>query len=91
MRLLGCDIVDLDHMVPIAEARSKMGPDQVLCGNLDPVSLLQDSSPDIILKAIEKCRVDAGGRYIVGAGCELTRATPKENITALRDYARSQR
>jgi MtaA/CmuA family methyltransferase len=86
---LACDIVDLDHMVPFAQAREKIGPRQILCGNLDPVSILQDSTPRVILKTLERCHSDAGERYIVAAGCEITRGTPKQNIIALRDYAQS--
>ncbi len=83
---LGCEIVDLDHIAPVAGAREKMGAEQVLCGNIDPVSVLQDGTPAIIFKAVEQCHREAGDRFIVGAGCEVTRGTPRENIMALRDY-----
>ena len=32
---LGCEIVDLDWMVPVSQAREAMGPDQVLLGNIE--------------------------------------------------------
>ena len=37
---LGADILDVDSMVPIAEAREKSGPEQVLLGGIDPVRTL---------------------------------------------------
>ena len=45
MGQLGCDIVDLDFMVPMDKARQAMGPDQVLLGNIDPVRVLRGRLP----------------------------------------------
>jgi uroporphyrinogen-III decarboxylase len=86
---LGCDIVDLDFMVPLAEGREKMGADQVLLGNIDPVRVLRDGSPDSVRAALGECHRQAAPRYIVGAGCAVTRDTPLENVRALAKYARS--
>jgi MtaA/CmuA family methyltransferase len=88
---LGCDFVDIDYMVPVAQAREAMGPDQVLAGNIDPVAVLRHGTPESIAEAIGECHRQAGSRYIVGAGCEVPRDTPPQNVFALRDYARSQR
>jgi len=86
---LGCEIVDLDFMVPVAEARAAMGPAQVLAGNLNPVAVLRNGTPESITAAIAECHRQAGGPYIVAAGCEVPRDTPPQNLRALRDYARS--
>jgi MtaA/CmuA family methyltransferase len=85
---LGCDIVDLDSMVPVSEAREKMGPHQVLLGNLDPVRALRNSTPEAITAAIAECHRQAGARYIIGAGCEVPRDTPEANLRALCRYAK---
>lgn len=89
MGRLGCDVVELDFMVPITQARKQMGARQILLGNIDPVAVLRNGTPESITAAIAQCHHDAGSRYIVGAGCEVTRDTPEENLMALRDYARS--
>lgn len=89
MGQLGCDIVDLDFMVPMHKARQAMGPDQVLLGNIDPVRVLRGSRPETIRAAIAQCHQETRPRYIVGAGCEVPRATPPENLHALTEYARS--
>jgi MtaA/CmuA family methyltransferase len=89
MARLGCDIVDLDWMVPLDEARRAMGPGQVLLGNLDPVAVLRNGSPETVHAAVAECHRLSGARYIVGAGCEVVRDTPLDNVRALRDYARS--
>ncbi len=88
MGRLNCDLVDLDWYSPMGEAREKMGPRQALLGNLDPVRAVRDGSPESIAAAIAECHRQAGFPYIVGAGCEIPRGTPPENLLALRDYAR---
>ena len=86
---LGCDFVDVDFMVPLDRARAAMGPEQVLAGNLDPVATVRNGTPETITAALAECHRQAGGRYIVAAGCEIPRDTRPENLLALRDYARS--
>ena len=86
---LGCEIVDLDHMVPMTEARAKMGPGQVLLGNIDPVSVLLNGTREAVTEGIAACHQACAPRYIVGAGCEVPRGTPRENVLALAAYART--
>jgi MtaA/CmuA family methyltransferase len=88
---LGCEIVDLDFLVPVADARRAMGPDQVLLGNLDPVRCLRDGTPESIRAAAAECHRQAGERFIIGAGCEVPRSTPPANLRALTDYALASR
>ena len=89
MAALGCDMVDIDSQVPLSMAREKMGPNQVLLGNLDPVRVLCNGTPESVTAAVAECHRQAGPRYIIGAGCEVTRDTPAENMRALAEYARS--
>lgn len=88
---LGCAIVDLDSLSPLAEARARMGPDQVLLGNLNPVTALRGGDPGSVFQGVAECHRAAGRRYIVGAGCEIPRDTPPENVRALGAYARHHR
>lgn len=87
--ILDCEIVDLDFMVPLQDARSKMGPDQILLGNLNPVRVLLEGSESDVLKELEHCQNAAGSRYIVGAGCEIPRGTPEKNLHAMRRFCDS--
>ena len=85
MGRLGCEIVDIDSMVPLAEARQEMGPQVVLAGNLDPVKTLRNGTPEAITAAIAECHRQAGPRYIVAAGCEVPRDTPGSADRWIRD------
>lgn len=85
---LGCEIVDLDYLNPVSEARDRMGPGQVLLGNIDPVSVLRNGTPDFVLRETERCHKESGPNYVVSAGCEVPRDTPHENLHEMRRYAR---
>ena len=91
MGQLRCEIVDLDFLTPLDEARSAMGRSQILLGNIDPVRVLRDGTPESVTAAIAECHRLAGPRYVVGAGCEVPRGTPAENVRALTEYAHSTR
>jgi MtaA/CmuA family methyltransferase len=85
----GADIVDLDFLSPLEEARAAMGSERMLLGNIDPVRVLRDGEPDSIEAALAECHRQAGMRYIVGAGCEIPRGTPRENVLAMARYAQT--
>jgi MtaA/CmuA family methyltransferase len=86
---LGCDMVDIDSMVPLDQARRELGEKVTLAGNLDPVKALRNSTPEAIAAALAECHRQAGHRYIVAAGCEIPRDTPEANVLAMTRHARS--
>lgn len=86
---LECDLVDVDFLVPLEHARAQTGRQQVLSGNLDPVRDLRNGTPESIALALERSWNDAGGRWIVAAGCEIVRDTARENVRVLAEFARS--
>jgi MtaA/CmuA family methyltransferase len=87
MGRLGCDLVDLDSPTPLLQARAAMGPDQVLMGNLDPVRDLRNGTPESVYAGVAECHRQSGPRFIVGAGCEVVRDTPSDNLQAMARYA----
>jgi MtaA/CmuA family methyltransferase len=91
MGRLGADILDLDWMVPLEQARVQSRPGQVLLGNIDPVAVLRNGTPEAVRAKLAACHRAAGERYIVGAGCEVVRDTPEANVRAMVDYARTHR
>jgi uroporphyrinogen-III decarboxylase len=66
-----------------------MGVDQVLCGNIDPVRGLLNATPEAVTAGVAACHREAGGGFVVGAGCEVPRGTPDECLRAMGEYARS--
>jgi MtaA/CmuA family methyltransferase len=88
---LGAEIVDLDWMVPVAEAREHAGPEVVLLGNVDPLAVLRNGTPASVTEALRACHRSAGERWVAGAGCEVVRDSPDANVRAMVNYARSHR
>jgi len=91
IRKLGCEVVDLDFLCPVVEGRDKMGADQVILGNVNPVVVVRNGTPEKVHAAIAECHRQAGPRFIVGPGCEIPRDTPHENVRVFAEYARSHR
>lgn len=89
MHATGAQMIDLDFMNPMDEARAAMGPDQVLAGNADPVRVMRDGTPESVEAVVAECHRQAGTRHIVGAGCEIPRGTPDENLRAMARYGRT--
>jgi len=86
------DLVDLDSMVPVREARQKLGPGRCLAGNINPVTDVLQGTPDSIGACLDSCFRDAGGAaYAVAAGCEVPRNTPARNLLAIARFAQSHR
>jgi MtaA/CmuA family methyltransferase len=83
------DMIDLDFFSPLDEARRAMHPGQVLSGNIDPVRVLRDGTPETVTNAIAACHSGGAPHYIVAAGCEVPRGTPIENVSALGAYAQT--
>ena len=86
----GVDIIDVDHLVLSMEPYVPLLSDsQVLSGNSDPVSVIQDGNRETIFTSVQACFKQTRGRGIVSAGCEITPDTSIENFTSYRDAALS--
>jgi MtaA/CmuA family methyltransferase len=80
---LDLDVIDVDHMVSVAEVREALGAKVAIGGNLDPVADIFRGTPDSIRAKLERCYREAGNPFIVNAGCEIPSRTPAENLRAL--------
>lgn len=78
----GADIIDVDWMVPLAEARELVGPNITLCGNFNPAGVLLQGSCEDVAKAARQCIKAGGDKFILMPGCEVPPATPQQNIRA---------
>jgi uroporphyrinogen decarboxylase len=84
----GADIIDIDHLVPNLENYIPLLADkQVVSGNTDPVSIIQDAGQKIIAENVFDCFKRTKGRGIVSAGCEITPETTFSDFTAYSQAA----
>lgn len=80
----GADIIDVDHLVNDMRAFVDMlGTGQCLCGNIDPVTIVQDGTIEEIQNEAKRIIKATGGKLILSAGCEITPDTPEANLLAL--------
>ena len=81
----GADIIDVDHLVPDMGAFVPfLSPTQVFSGKSDPVSIIQNGTPEQITESVGICRKEAAGRVIVSAGCEVPPDTSLRNMKTFR-------
>lgn len=86
----GADIIDIDHLVPsMSVFKSLLGPGQVFSGKANPVSIIQDGTPEIIRQSVIDDSREAQGRCIISAGCEITPGTSIENMHAFKSSAQT--
>ena len=86
----GAKIIDLDWMVDMSAAVNQFGDQVSFCGNIDPVAVLLQGTPEEVYRAT-LTNLNAGGIHsICAAGCEVPTNTPHENLAAqnraLQDY-----
>lgn len=89
MRQVPFDILNLDSLVDLGEARAFFGDQFVLKGNLNPVTVMMDGAPDDVRAAGRAAFELAGanGKFMLSPGCELPPQTPDENLRALVESA----
>ncbi len=80
---LDIDILDIDHMVDMKEARTILGNRIILAGNIDPVSGIKEGNPDAITSYVKETYSTVGNPLMVCAGCEIPSKTPNENLKSL--------
>ena len=88
---LGADIINLDSLVDLAEAKRVLGDKLCLKGNLDPTRIMLQGTPKTVREAARQCIRSGGvnGGFILSPGCELPRDTPPENLEALVEAAKT--
>ena len=83
----GADVLELDHAVSIAAACRIVGPDIALWGNVDPVRVLAQGTPESVrheaLETLQAIKAASHSRFVLSSGCTLAVETPPENLHAL--------
>jgi uroporphyrinogen-III decarboxylase len=79
------DILDLDWMVDMEDAYDILGDEIIRCGNLDPVSIIQQlSSAELAVEVEDLCIKEKDRPFILSGGCEITVDTSAENLHIMR-------
>lgn len=88
---LEADIINLDALIDLAEAKQILGNKVCIKGNLDPTTVLLQGTPETVRQAARQCIREGGlgGGFILSPGCEVPRDTPPENLEALVEVART--
>ena len=85
----GVDILDIDWMVDPVEAYNIMGDGVMICGNLDPVSVIMEGNKELIEEKYLQIKNNIPREnWIVMGGCEIPPATPSENMDFLRSVSK---
>ncbi len=81
----GFDVFNFSHKTPLARARELVGPDIVLLGNLPPLELLVNGSPEDVRDATRKqlALLPGAGPFVVSPGGGVSPGTPIENLQAM--------
>jgi MtaA/CmuA family methyltransferase len=88
LRDLGVDILDCDWQVDLDAAHRMLGDGIIRCGNINPVDIQERTEAELRAAARELLRREAGRRFILSGGCEITVNTPPGNLLALREASR---
>lgn len=77
----GADALNVDQTNDLAASRAALGPEARLFGNLDPIGVLADGSPEQVAAAVRAAI--AAGADAVWPGCDLYPLMPAANLRAL--------
>lgn len=84
LREVNADIIDLDWLVDIDEARRILGNGVVLGGNINPVLVQNLSEDEVFDRSKGLADKYKNQKYLLAAGCEITVLTPHGNLMAMR-------
>lgn len=82
--------LSLDSEVDFKVIKSRIPEDMYLIGNLDPVTIFLQGTPDEVRKATRELIIDMKGmdNFIISSGCDIPLETPLENIEVFMEAAR---
>lgn len=82
---MGVDCFSVDHKVNIAVAKQRIGKKIAIMGNVHPIEVALNGTPEDVTKASVECmrKAGVGGGLILSTGCETPRDCPDANIIAM--------
>ena len=89
LQTTGADVISLDGTVDMADARARLGMDQAVQGNMDPVALF--ANKEFITEKVHDTIKKAGNKkHVMNLGHGVMQGTPEENVAhffkTVQDY-----
>lgn len=83
----GAHALHFGNLVDIPQALTEVPEDMMVMGNLDPVGVLQQATPEAVAAATTDLLEKTAGakNFIISTGCDLPPAVPEANIKAFFD------
>lgn len=85
----GADVLHVDQLNNLQQSRRSIGPDPLLVGNIDPVAVLAHGQEVDVFQAVDAAL--AAGANAIWPGCDLSPATPLNNLRALVEATQTAR
>lgn len=80
------DVLDIDYYVDYKDAIERFKDTRIsIAGNLDPVTEIQDATPNAIIEQIHGLLAHDDGKCIIAGGCEIPVDTPHANLLAMTE------
>jgi uroporphyrinogen decarboxylase len=82
---IGAELISVDFKVSLAKCREIFGGKTAFAGNMNPVAVMQQETPEGVRKASEQCIAEAGTGpgFLLMPGCDIPPSTPAVNIKAM--------
>jgi uroporphyrinogen decarboxylase len=88
---IGVDLISLDAKVDLGKAREMLDGKMAFGGNMSPVDVMKDETPEGVKKACIDCIERSGAKegYVMMPGCDMPPDAPLENIKAMMETGQS--
>jgi uroporphyrinogen decarboxylase len=88
---IGAEFISVDFKVSLAKCREVFDGKTAFAGNMNPVAVMQQETPEGVVKACEQCIAEAGTGpgFLLMPGCDIPPSTPAANIKAMIETGRA--
>ena len=87
---LNLDILDIDWQVNPEEAYSRLGAGVAVCGNIDPVTIMNVTENHLTQITSSLLKSQMGRKFILSGGCEICVDTPVKNLMVMRQISQDE-
>ncbi len=92
LKEIGFSSFSVDNCEDLFELKQCLGDSMAISGNVPPVDVLKNGSPQMTVQSVKECiekAADSPQGFLLSAGCQIPLGTPKENLMAYIYAART--